>query len=162
MKKILLFVIAVSLASIASARGAWCDSIPSELWGCNTCEILGDIDRTCERLMHQHLPATNCCWLDKNRLIKYGCTTDYYVHPNMFPSQCLERMGATPSEYPGLNGAKGAAKGNTKVNPKNTSKVTKSVNPNAASAKITTPAKSNAASKNQVVQKTNNSKQVAR
>ena len=163
MKKLLLFAIAVSLTSIASAYlNSWCNSIPSELHGCATCCLnTNPQGPMCEDLIANHQPAKNCCWAIKQPYRKYGCTTDYYATPQTFPAQCLEVMGATPSEYPG-RGAKGKTKGSTKGTSKKAEKATKSVKANVAPAKVTAPAKSAEVTKKPVVQKAENSKKVAK
>ena len=165
MKRILLFAIAISLTSIASAFwNSWCNNIPRSLHGCQTCSApMGTSYHVCPY-------NKDCCWKHNTEAnnSKYGCTTDYYVSPNNFKAECLKIMGATPDQYHGVigtgsatGGDRGGEKGNSGT-PKNTPKTTTPVKTNVAPVKVTTPAKTAASVKTTVAQKATTGKQVSK
>ena len=156
MKRILLFVIAISLTSIASAE--WkCSDFPMDMLGCDLCSnAVGVNGRVCEDLVSQDQSVKRCCWKGRNIYTKYGCTTNYMTKPGLFPAKCAEIV------EPYLNGGqggKGGAKENAKGTPKNTPKTTTPVKTNVVPAKVTGPVKTAAPVK---AAPAVNSKQVAR
>ena len=153
MRKLLLFVIAISLSSVVLAFP--CDQfvLPNRR-GCLTCPVTDQVGQiiTCEKLIANHEPITNCCWDGRPTDVKDGCTTDFFEAPEQFPESCRVLFSKFLDGGKGdKGGAKGGAKGNTRGNSKNAGKAIKA---NASSVKTDTPAKTIAPVKNAVATKT--------